>query len=46
MSIIGSNTEDWKKIDTYANEESFQKLLDRLDANINDIKKVEIVNQA
>ena len=39
MSIIGSNTEDWKNIDTYANKESFQKLLDRLDANINDIKK-------
>ena len=39
MSIIGSNTEDWKNIDTYANEESFQKLLDRLDVNINHIKK-------
>ena len=39
MSIIGSNTQDWKNIDTYANEESFQKLLDRLDVNINHIKK-------
>tara|TARA_Y100000996_G_scaffold293743_1_gene232356 strand:- start:12080 stop:13729 length:1650 start_codon:yes stop_codon:yes gene_type:complete len=39
MSIIGSNTQDWKNIDTYANEESFQKLLDRLDVNINHIKR-------
>ena len=39
MSIIGSNTEDWKNIDTYGNEESFQELLDRLDVNINHIKK-------
>ena len=39
MSIIGSNIKDWENIDTQANEESFQKLLDSLDVNINHIKK-------